>query len=122
MKRTLSALILVGSAAGLSVGCGDANNQPMGPGNPSGPTATANISVVDNAFQPSENSVNVGEVVTWTWTGSQPHNVTFDDATIGNSSTKTTGGYTRTFTTAGEYTYYCTVHGRAQMSGKVVVN
>jgi plastocyanin len=58
--------------------------------------------------------------VTWTWQGLNQHNVTFDNAAIGNSSTKSSGAFTRMFDSAGEFTYYCTVHGRG-MSGKVTV-
>ena len=101
--------------------CGDnVPLRPTGPG-PSGPTATTSVGVIDNSFTPPANSVTAGQTVTWTWNGSNPHNVTFDDPSVGNSSTKTSGGFTRTFGTAGSFTYICTVHGRAIMSGTVVV-
>ncbi len=103
--------------------CGgdDAQQQPTGPG-PSGPTATTSVNIIDNGFSPSSNSATAGQSVTWSWTGNNPHNVTFDDPAIGNSSTKTSGGFTRSFPTAGSFTYFCTVHGRSIMSGTVTVN
>ncbi len=112
------------SAAALIIVLGacsdDAQQQPNGPG-PSGPTATTSVSIVDNGFTPPANSVTAGQTVTWTWSGSNPHNVTFDDPSVGNSSTKTSGGFMRTFGTVGSFTYICTVHGRQIMSGTVVV-
>ncbi len=100
--------------------CGDDADPPTGPDD-DGPTATASISVVDNSFNPGANAVDVGQTVTWTWAGSAPHNVTFDDSSVGNSSTQTDGSFQRTFDAAGAFTYYCAVHGRAVMSGSVVV-
>jgi plastocyanin len=82
---------------------------------------SADVSVQDNRFVPPEASASVGEAVTWSWDGANPHNVTFDDAEVGSSATQTSGTFSRTFDDAGEYTYFCTVHGRAIMSGRVVV-
>lgn len=120
MKR-ISPLSAVAMIVVLGACGDDAPQQPTGPGT-SGPTATTSISIIDNGFSPSSNSVTVSQPVTWTWNGGNPHNVTFDDASVGNSSTKTSGGFTRTFDTAGSFTYFCTVHGRSIMSGTVVVN
>ena len=88
---------------------------------PDGPTATKQVSVVDNRFNPSANIVQPGDTVTWTWGGNNLHNVTFDDAMVGNSTTQTSGTFTKAFAGAGEFTYYCTVHGQSVMSGRVVV-
>ena len=79
------------------------------------------MEILDNRFMPSVNSIDVGVTATWTWGGINPHNVTFDDPGIGNSNTQTAGTFEKTFNEAGEFTYFCTVHGRALMSGRVVV-
>ena len=79
------------------------------------------VSVVDNRFNPSANIVQPGDTVTWTWGGDNLHNVTFDDAMIGNSTTQTSGTFTKAFAAVGEFTYYCAVHGKSVMSGRVVV-
>ena len=86
-----------------------------------GTVPTGSVSVVDNAFIPAAATIQVGQTVTWTWNGSGLHDVTFDDAAIGNSATQTSGSFQKTFPSAGEYTYYCTVHSRAIMSGRVTV-
>jgi len=83
--------------------------------------ATTAINIVDNRFDPAGNRITPGQTVTWTWTGGNSHNVTFDDAMRAGSATQTQGTFTQTFAADGEYTYYCTVHGRDVMSGRVVV-
>jgi plastocyanin len=109
-----TSVILAASCGG---GGGSGNGGPTGPGT-GGSSATSNdVSVADNYFSPSSTTVAVGSV-TWTWTGSQSHNVTFDD---GNASpTQASGTYTRRFSAAGTYSYHCTIHGAA-MSGTVTV-
>lgn len=102
-------------------GCGDEATNPGGNNPPPGPVQTTSVDVIDNAFDPDDIQVAAGATVTWTWTGSNPHTVTFDDASIGNSATKTDGSFQKGFDSAGTFTYFCQVHGRAVMSGEVVV-
>ncbi|MEN8376593.1 MAG: plastocyanin/azurin family copper-binding protein [Gemmatimonadota bacterium] len=115
LGRTSVAAVLATSL--LSFGCSDA----AGPPDDEGPTQTTSVSVLDNRFAPPANAIAPGATVTWSWGGSNPHNVTFDDDAIGNSSTQTGGSFQKAFADAGEYTYFCTVHGRSVMSGRVVV-
>jgi plastocyanin len=80
------------------------------------------VSVQDDAFNPSNATVSVGGTVTWSWGGSNTHNVTFVDpiavgASAPSSATQATGSYHLTFNTAGSYDYYCTIHGTAQGTG-----
>ena len=87
------------------------------------------VKVLASSFNPVEARVTVGGTVTWEWESSG-HSVTsafnpsFQSAPVSNS------GFTHgplTFSTAGTYKYYCTVHGSASngnvsgMSGQVVV-
>ena len=81
------------------------------------------VTVADNFFQPANVTVartGGAAQVNWTWTGSNPHNVTFDVGAP-HSGTQTSGTFSRTFTEAGSFTYICTIHGRAVMSGTVIV-
>ena len=112
-RRTFRISLQVLLVALLAAACGEDS--------PTGPTETTQVTVVDNNFNPSDNQIDAGQAVMWTWSGSNPHNVTFDDTTLTNSTTQTAGTFTQTFAADGEYTYYCTVHGRAVMSGRVVV-
>lgn len=108
----VSALLI--TAALLSVGCGDDN--PIDPG---GNNTTNQISVRDNFFSPTATTVSASTTVTWTWAGSNQHNVTFDNTNLGASSTITTGTYQKLFSAAGSFGYRCTVH--PGMTGTVTV-
>ncbi len=85
----------------------------------SGP-GTATVNVGDDFFDPSSRTVSAGTTVQWTWTGGNTHNVTFDDGD-GNSVTQTSGTHSRQLNQTGAFTYICTIHGRAVMSGEIVV-
>ena len=108
----------------LATGCAEKAQPPTGVGGTRGVSSTGNpvdttaVSIGDNAFSPSSVTIKVGGVVTWTWTGSNQHNVTWTDSTVAPSPTQTAGTYSRTFTVAGTFTYSCTVHGE---TGSVVV-
>jgi len=92
--------------------------------------ATA-VSIVDRTFSPATITVAAGDTVTWTVTKSidEPHSVTSGKPGAADSGkafdsgiklTKNGDTYSFTFPTAGEYDYYCIVHGAA-MSGHVTV-
>lgn len=87
-----------------------------------GPVETREVSIVDTpAFEPPDILVAEGDTVTWTWNGFQQHQVVFDDPSIPPSPAQTLGTHQVVFTVAGTYTYFCSVHGRAVMSGSVAV-
>ncbi len=113
------------SLALVSAACGGKSYStapPPGGSNPppsGGPSTSSSITVQDNAFDPTSTTLPVGTTVTWTWTGYNTHNVTFDNGAT--SGDKTNGAtYQRTFNTAGTYKYKCTIHGAA-MSGQVTI-
>jgi plastocyanin len=78
----------------------------------------AAVSIADNSFDPASQRVASGGTVTWTWTGNNMHDVTFNSGP--NSATQPTGTFSRDFPSAGSFNYLCTVHGSA-MSGTIVV-
>jgi plastocyanin len=78
--------------------------------------ATTEVSVVDNEFEPRVIEVSAGDTVTWTWSGSAPHDV---DGEGFKSEIQNTGTFQHTFETAGEYQYVCNIH--SGMTGLVVV-
>ena len=98
----------------LTMGC--AGDSPTGAGG----DEDSSINIGDNFFNPGAARVAAGTDVTWTWTGTAPHNVTFDDLDP-DSPTQTSGTFTQGFDSAGTFTYFCSVHGRSLMSGTVVV-
>jgi plastocyanin len=129
MAVTCLALLLATGCSSGSTGpsYGGGGNTPPPSGNGSGSTSNS-ITIGNNIFTPSSTTVPVNTTVTWTWdscgndgyggTTCVSHSVTFDDGV--HSDTQSKGSYSRTFATAGTYTYHCSIHGAA-MAGKVVV-
>ncbi len=84
------------------------------------PVATTSVNVVDFAFDPPDILVTAGASVTWTWTGSVQHNVTFSSLAI-TSATQAASNFQAAMPTAtGLYTYQCTIHP-SLMNGSVTV-
>jgi plastocyanin len=94
-------------------------------------TPTANVVMVENNdFSPANQTVSVGQSVTWQWDtcSSDPygyggatcvsHGVVFDDGTA--SEVQGSGSYNRTFAAKGTYPYHCPIHG-SSMSGTITV-
>jgi plastocyanin len=109
---------LLSATLATLLGCGGgayttANNNVPPP--PSGnPVQAATVDVQDNYFSPASVLIVAGGTVTWNWVGSG-HSVTSNgspafspNAPVSNAP-KTLGPVT--FSTAGTYQYYCTVHG-----------
>lgn len=91
---------------------------PTTPTTPAAPQATDKVTVADNQFSPADIQVSPGTTVTWTWAPNvADHNVTFNDGT--GSGNKSSGTFTRTFSSGGTFPYSCTLH--PGMSGTVTV-
>jgi plastocyanin len=75
---------------------------------------------IDNfSFGPQELTVAVGTTVTWTNRDDIPHTVVSSDGVFKSKVRDTDEKFSYTFTKAGTYPYYCSVHPK--MTGKVVV-
>lgn len=72
----------------------------------------------------STTTIPVGATVTWTW-ASGLHSTTSGSCCSGdglwNSGAMSGGSFSHTFTSAGSFPYFCTIHG-SMMTGMVVVN
>ncbi len=88
-----------------------ANDQP----------SSANVAVnIDNfVFGPPTITVPVGATVTWTNKDDIPHTSVSTDGVFKSKVLDTDEKFSYTFTKAGTYPYYCTIHPK--MTGKVVV-
>ncbi|MFY9550525.1 MAG: plastocyanin/azurin family copper-binding protein [Thermoanaerobaculia bacterium] len=89
----------------------------------------------------STSTINVGDTVTWSWSGTMSHGVEAGTCMGGGGGGYLVDGYgtcnpsgafssgvhqgpfefSKTFTAAGDFPYYCTVHQSA-MRGRVIVN
>ncbi len=85
-----------------------------------GASTIRTVSIVDFAFDPTDLSVNVGDTVQWidNGTAEEGHNVIGDGL---QSPTLHTGeSYSFTFSTAGTYSYECTIHPKMKATLEVV--
>jgi plastocyanin len=74
--------------------------------------ATANVSVINDAFVPDSSDINTGDTVLWTWpVGSFSHNTVSDDNIWSSDVLNGPATYSFTFTSPGSFPYSCTVHG-----------
>ena len=88
---------------------------------------THDVSVEDNKFVPNDITINTGDTVRWTnAVGGAPHDVTEDNQRW-FSETASSFTYSRTFNSAEEILYFCSVHSSpgknrdGRMNGRVVV-
>ena len=84
-------------------------------------TKTASMEVrVDNfTFGPDTLTVPANSTVTWVNKDDVPHVIASNDGLFKSKALDTDDKYSYTFTKAGTYTYYCSVHPK--MVGKIVV-
>lgn len=75
---------------------------------------------IDNfSFAPATLTVPVGTTVRWTNHDDIPHNVVANDKSFKSKALDTDESFSYTFTKAGTYDYFCSIHPK--MTGKVVV-
>ena len=84
------------------------------------PSAAAPEIKIDNfVFGPQTIAVPVGATVTWTNKDDIPHTSVSTEGVFKSKVLDTDEKFSYTFTKAGAYPYYCTIHPK--MTGKVVV-
>ena len=88
-----------------------ANDQPSG--------ASADVKIDNFSFGPQTLAVSVGTTVVWTNRDDIPHTVVSTDGVFKSKVRDTDEKFSYTFTKAGTYPYFCSVHPK--MTGKVVV-
>jgi len=87
-----------------------ANDQPAG--------ASADVKIDNFSFGPQTLTVSVGTTVVWTNRDDIPHTVVSTDGVFKSKVRDTDEKFSYTFTKAGTYPYFCSVHPK--MTGKVV--
>src|SRR5258708_32039372 len=88
-----------------------ANDQPS--------AANAEVKIDNFSFGPQTVAVPVGATVTWINHDDIPHTVVSTDGVFKSKVRDTDETFSYTFTKAGTYPYFCSVHPK--MTGKVVV-
>src|SRR5271156_3124969 len=88
-----------------------ASDQPSG--------AKAEVKIDNFSFAPQTLTVTVGTTVTWTNHDDIPHTVVSTDGVFKSKVRDTDETFSYTFSKAGTYPYFCSVHPK--MTGKVVV-
>ena len=108
MKRILACILI--SAAGLCL----AANPPVAT------NATPNMVKIDNfSFTPQSLTVHPGTTVTWVNKDDVPHTVTSTDKKFKSRTLDTDERFSFTFSAAGTYNYFCSVH--PHMTAKIIV-
>ncbi len=103
----------------------------LGPGWTSAARADIAVRVQDNEYSPAATTIEVGETVTWAWTGANPHSVAggpwgtshpgCSPLTTGAcGSSGSTFSWTASAQDVGAINYSCQVHGGA-MTGRIEV-
>jgi plastocyanin len=88
-----------------------ANGQPS--------VANSEVKIDNFVFGPQTLTVPVGATVTWTNKDDIPHTTVSTDGVFKSKVMDTDEKFSYTFTKAGTYSYFCSVHPK--MTGKVVV-
>jgi plastocyanin len=103
---TIAVLLLLTGSQGVR-----ANDQPS--------AAAAAVKIDNFVFGPPTITVPVGTTVTWTNSDDIPHTAVSTDGVFKSKVMDTDEKFSYTFTKAGTYPYYCTIHPK--MTGKIVV-
>jgi amicyanin len=126
MKRSLIffgiGLVVVAALAGLAALAGGHSSAKASATTLPAATLPADgtaVEINNFSFSPSTVTVPVGTTVTWTNKDEITHNVVSTDKSIKSKVLDTNEQFTFTFTTAGTYSYLCTIHPR--MKGTIVV-
>jgi plastocyanin len=92
---------------------------PSATANDQASPASAEVTIDNFVFGPQTVTVPVGTTVTWTNRDDIPHTVVSTEGVFKSKVRDTDEKFSYTFTKAGTYPYYCSVHPK--MTGTVVV-
>ena len=83
------------------------------------PEPAAEVKIDNFSFGPAAITVPIGTTVTWINRDDIPHTVVSTDKVFKSKVLDTDEKFSYTFTKAGDYPYFCSIHPK--MTGKVVV-
>ena len=124
--RLLTAVTILSVVLMVSISCNKstAYNNPTtgttgGTGGTGGPGPNE-VFIQGMAFNPSSISVTAGTTIKWTNKDGVAHTVTSNTNLFNSGSIASGGTFTFTFSTAGTYSYFCSIH--PSMVASVTVN
>jgi len=82
-------------------------------------SASQSVNMGDFFFSPASVTISVGDTVTWHNSGQAPHTATANDGSFDTGTINAGGSGSHTFSTAGTFSYICTIH--PNMKGTVRV-
>ncbi len=115
-KIYLSILVLLIAAIAMNACSKGMNYNSMAP---AAPAAANSVSIVNMSFSPASLTVVAGSTVTWTNNDNMTHTVTSDAMGFDSGNLPMGGKFSQMFSTAGTYTYHCTIH--PNMKGTIIV-
>lgn len=100
------------SMPGMTMSMSSMSSMSAAVGAPSAPVAGNAVAITGFAFSPGALTVKVGTTVTWTNKDSDAHTVTSQGSggPLQSKALATGETYSYTFTTAGTFSYLCTIH------------
>ena len=108
-NRALVAALLLGPVIGAMLAFGTVAAQDA-----------TNVITIDNfTFSPKELTVAVGTTVKWVNHDDIPHTIVEKKTTFRSKALDTDDSYSFTFTSAGDFDYFCGLH--PHMVGKIIV-
>lgn len=117
MRRSVSAAVWIAVAI-LGIGALRSGRQNVAAA-ASQKTAAAEVKIDNFSFGPAELTVPPGTTVTWTNHDDIPHTVRSTDGTFKSKALDTDEEFSFTFSKAGTYPYFCSLHPK--MTAKVIV-
>jgi plastocyanin len=114
LRLTLASIVLLGVAA---CGGGYSGSTPTSPSTGGTNTQGSPISIVsgasiktNTAYSPNPMVISAGGTVTWTNNDNTSHTSVGDDGSWNSGNIAPGAQFSRTFSTAGSYTYHCSIH------------
>ncbi len=121
MSRRQFAVMIVGAAL-VVAGCSSGGSSASAASRACRQTTEAGVvkvSIKDFAFKPSAIIAKVGQVISFTNTGFEPHTATLDAGGCTTPTLDTDKCDGLVFSAAGIFPFHCTVH--AQMTGTITI-
>ncbi len=119
MTRRFLVLSTIAAAAILLASCSGSSDDDTT--SDTGASGDAAVTIVNFSFGPAGVDISVGDTITWTNDpASVGHTATSDDGIWDSSLIKAGNSFDHTFTEAGRFTYFCSIH--PSMKASITVN